>query len=97
MKARSTLQYVLLHTGWNREKKGLEEDTFTDLPQALWKSNYCDNIHGNQANRSKLEGQKQQRYCLFVASSTIGKHEQYLQVFDLTVRSDNKLLLFTVS
>lgn len=50
--------------GWNREKKGLKEDTVTELPAALWKSNYCDNIHSNQTNGWKLEGREQQTYHL---------------------------------
>lgn len=93
MKARSTLQYAVLHIGTDRIEK---RKAFTELPPALWKSNYCDNIHGNQANRWKKKDKKQQRYWLFVASIKTWKHEQYLQVIDLTVSLDNKLLVFTV-
>lgn len=46
--------------GWNKERKAL-----TGLPPALRKSNYCDNIHGNQAKGAKSEGREEQIYHLF--------------------------------
>lgn len=40
----------LFHIGESGREKGMAlKRPVTEVPPALWKSNYCDNIHSNQA------------------------------------------------